>query len=172
MRHTTVSAILLATFTVACATAPGKNFDTSRPLKIEGGSYRQGEQIIQLPELEEKLEAHPAARPQMGGYQAKKWTGMILGSAGGALVGWNLGTNLTTSGTKTWTPALVGAGAIALAIPFALMADGQLRSAAEAYNGSFAQPQSKVLGGAVPFLAIVPESNGRKQCLAGFTMSF
>ena len=173
MRQTTVSAVLLATFTVACATTPGKNFDTSRPLKLEGGTYRQGDQIIQLPELEEKLEAHPAARPQMGGYQPKKWTGLILGSVGGALIGWNLGTNLTTTGQKTWTPALVGAGIAAVSIPFALMADGQLRSAVEAYNGSFAQSQSNVPGsGPVPFLAIVPESNGRKQCLAGFTMSF
>jgi hypothetical protein len=75
-------------------------------------------------------------------------------------------------GKKDWTLALVGAGACVLAIPFALMADGQLRSAAEAYNGSFIQTQSNVLGGAVPFVAVVPEKEGGKQWVGGVTMSF
>jgi len=172
MRHTTVPAVLLAAFMVACATTPGKNLDTSRPLQSDGAIYRQGDQPILMADLEEKLAAHPAAGPEMGGYQAKKWTGLILGSVGGSLVGWNVGNNLTKTGSKDWTLALAGAGAIVLALPFALMADGQMRSAVEAYNGSFSQAQSKVLGGAVPFIAVLPEPEGGKQCLAGVTMSF
>ncbi|HEX8821347.1 MAG TPA: hypothetical protein VF794_15580 [Archangium sp.] len=172
MRHTTAPAVLLAASLVACATG-GKNFDTSRPLQLDGGTYRQGDQPLLMSDLEDKLAAHPAASSQMGGYQAKKWTGLILGSVGGTLVGWNLGNNLTSrSSRQDWTPALVGAGAIALAIPFGLMADGQLRSAAESYNGSFTQPQSKVLGGALPFIAVLPQPEGGKQCLAGVTMTF
>ncbi len=167
MRHTTGLAVLISTSMVACAT--GKSFDTSRPLQLDGGTYRQGDQSLLLTDLEEKLAAHPAAGREMGGYQAKKWTGVLLGSAGGALVGWNLSDNLM-KGTSNWTPALVGAGAIALAVPFALLADGQLRSAAETYNGSFTQ--SKVLGGAVPFFAVLPKPQGGNQCLAGVTMSF
>lgn len=170
MRHSTVSAVLLATFMVGCATT-GKNFDTSRPLQIDGGTYRQGDQAILVPDLEDKLAVHPATAQEMGGYKAKKWTGMILGSVGGGLVGWNVGDNLT-SGRSDWTLALVGAGSIALAIPFALMADGQLRSAAETYNASFTHAQSKVPVDAVPFVAFLPKPNGDKQCLAGVTMSF
>lgn len=102
-----------------------------------------------------------------------KWTGLLLGTAGGALVGWNLSDNLM-KGTSDWTPALIGAGAVALGIPFALLADGQLRSAAEAYNGSFtqSQSQSKVPVSTVPFFAVVPKREGGNQCLAGVTMSF
>ena len=170
MRHTNVTAVLLAACMVGCAT--GKTLDTSRPLQIDGATYSQGGQTLLMSDLEEKLAAHPTAGRELGGYTAKKWTGLILGSVGGSLVGWNVGDNLSKTGKMDWTPALVGAGAIALAIPFALMADGQMRSAAEAYNGSFAQSQSKVLGGAVPFIAVLPEPEGGKQCLAGVTMSF
>jgi hypothetical protein len=169
MRYTTGLAVLLSTSMVACAT--GKSFDTSRPIQVDGGTYRQGDQPLLMNDLEEKLAAHPAAGKQMGGYQAKKWTGLLLGTAGGALVGWNLSDNLM-KGTSDWTPALIGAGAIALGVPFALLADGQLRSAAETYNGGFAQSQSKVPVSALPFFAIVPKREGGNQCLAGVTMSF
>jgi hypothetical protein len=170
MRHTTVTAVLLAAFMMACAT--GRKLDTSRPLQITDGTYRQGDEPLLMSDLEERLAAHPAAGPEMGGYKALKWTGLILGTVGGSLVGWNVGDNLTKTGKKSWTPTLVGAGVIALAIPFGLMADGQMRSAAEAYNGSFTQAQSDVLGGVLPFIAILPEPEGGKQCLAGVTMSF
>ncbi|HZI04457.1 MAG TPA: hypothetical protein VEZ71_10565 [Archangium sp.] len=174
MRYTTAPAVLLATFMAACATTPAKNFDTTRPLQLDGGTYRQGDQPILVSDLEEKLAAHPSAGPKMGAYQAMKWTGLILSGVGGSLVGWNVGDNLMKTGKADWTPALVGAGTIALAIPFALIADGQLRSAAETYNGGFTQAQSKVLGGAVPFFAVLPETEGGKggKCLAGVTMSF
>lgn len=171
MRHTTVPAVLLAASMVACAT--GKNLDTTRPLQLDNGAYRQGDQDILVSDLEEKLAAHPAAGSKMGGYQAKKWTGVLLGGVGGGLVGWNVTNNLMkNTGKADWTPTLVGAGAIALSIPFAVMASGQMRSAAEAYNGSFAKTQSEVLGGALPYVAVLPERTGGKQCHAGFTMAF
>jgi hypothetical protein len=172
MRHTTVPAVLIAAFLSACATGNMKTLDTSRPLQMDDGPYSQDNQPLRVDDLEDKLAQHPAAGPKMGGYKAKKWTGLLLGYAGGGLVGWNVGDNLTKKGEKNWTPALVGAGAIVLAIPFALMADSQLRSAAEAYNGSFPQEQSSLLGGAVPYVSFVPKSDGGKQCMAGVTMSF
>ncbi|HEX8703752.1 MAG TPA: hypothetical protein VF815_33255 [Myxococcaceae bacterium] len=115
---------------------------------------------------------HPTAGPHLSGYQAKKWTVSILASVGGGLVGWNLGDNLTKKGDKTWAPALVGAGAIVLAIPFALMADGQMRSAAEAYNASFTQAKSETPAGAVPYFVVLPRPEGGKQYVGGMTMSF
>lgn len=170
MRLTTIPAVLLAASMVACAT--GKQLDTSRPIQMDDGTYRQGNEPLLMTDLEDKLAAHPAAGPKLDGYQAKKWTGVLLGGVGGGLVGWNVTDNLMKKGEKSWTPTLVGAGAILLSIPFAVMASGQMHSAAEAYNGSFAQSQSSVLSGALPYIAVVPEPSGGRQCRAGFTMSF
>lgn len=170
MRLTTVPAVLLAASLVACAT--GKKFDTSRPIQLDDGNYRQNNEPLLIPDLEDKLAAHPASGSKMGGYQAKKWTGMLLGSVGGALVGWNVTDNLMKKGEKNWTPSLVGAGAIALSIPFAVLASSQMRSAAEAYNSSLTQKQSSVLDSALPYIAVVPEPSGGKQCHAGFMTSF
>jgi hypothetical protein len=170
MRHTSAPAVLLASFMVACAT--GKNLDTSRPVEIKDGMYRQGGQPVLVPDLEDKLAEHPAAGPELSGYKAKKWTAWILASVGGSLVGWNLGDNLTKTGKKNWTPTLVGAGAVVVAMPLALMADGQMRSAVNAYNSSFTQAQSSEPGEPVPFIVVLPEPEGGKQCLAGVTMSF
>jgi hypothetical protein len=97
---------------------------------------------------------------------------VILGSIGGSIAGWNLGDNLTKKGKKDWTPTLVGAGAVVVAMPLALMADGQMRSAVNAYNSSFTQAQSSEPGGAVPFIVVLPEPEEGKQCLAGVTVSF
>lgn len=171
MRHATVAAILLATFTVGCA-ATGKKLDTSRPIQLEGGGYRQSDQPLMLDDMEDKLAAHPAASPHMGGYKAKKYTGSFFAYVGGGLVGWNVADNLTTKGDKNWTMSLVGAGAVVLAIPFAVMASGQLNSAAEAYNGSFTQANSETPGGAVPYFVVLPRPEGGKQYFGGMAMSF
>ncbi len=175
MRHPILPAMLLAAVMVACAT-PSAKLDTSRPIRIEssglGNTYHQGDKTLPLTSLEERLAKHPVAGPELEGYQAKKWTGLLLGAVGGALIGWNVGDNLTKKGEKSWTLALVGAGTVVAALPFALMADGQMHSAVEAYNGSFTSAEPKALGGAVPFVAYLPEPGGRKQCVAGVTMSF
>jgi hypothetical protein len=171
MRHATVAAVLLATFAAGCA-ATGKHLDTSKPIQIEGGPYRQNDEPLLMDDLEEKLAAHPAASSHLSGYKVNKWTGSILATVGGGLVGWNLGDNLTKKGDKTWTPALVGAGAIVLAIPFALIADGQMRSAAEAYNASFTQAKSETQTRTVPYFVVLPGSEGGTQYVGGMTMFF
>jgi hypothetical protein len=174
MRHMTGLAVLLAAFTVGCATT-GRKLDTSRPMQLEGGTYRQGDQPLLMSDVEEKFAAHPSTRSRMGGYQVKKWTGLLLGSVGGGLIGWNVTDNLMRGGnvyTKDWTPSLVGVGAVALSIPFAVMAKMQMDSAVASYNGRFSMAGSDVLGSAVPFIAVLPQRQGGNQCLAGVTMSF
>lgn len=174
MRQMTV-AVLLAAFTVGCATTTGPKFDTTKPLRIEEGAFRQDGQALQVSDIEEQFEKHPYTRTRLDGYQAKKWTGAILGYVGGALVGWNVSDNLLRSGdgtTKSWTPSLVGAGAVALSIPFALLAKTQMDAAVESYNKSLSMTGSVVLESAVPFIAVVPQRQGGNQCLAGVTLSF
>lgn len=174
MRQMTRLAVVLAAFTVGCVTT-GRKLDTSKPLQLEGGTFRQDGQPLLLSDVEDKFAAHPSTRNRMGGYQAKKWTGMLLGYTGGALIGWNVADNLMKGGdlaNKDWTLSLVGVGAVALAVPFALMADGQMKSAVESYNGRFSLAGSDVLRSAVPFFAVVPQRQGGNQCLAGVTLSF
>ncbi len=174
MRQMTV-AVLLAAFTVGCATT-GSRLDTSKPLWLKEGTFRQDGQPLLLSDVEEAFEKHPYTRTRMDGYQAKKWTGMILGYAGGALIGWNVSDNLLfQSGdvtTKNWTPSLVGLGAVALAIPFGLMAQSQMDSAVESYNKSLSMTGTRMLDTAVPFIAVLPQRQGGNQCFAGVTMSF
>lgn len=174
MRHMTGLAVLLAVFTVGCATT-GRKLDTSKPLQLEGGTFRQEGQPLLVSDVEEKFAKHPSTRKRMDGYQAKKWTGVILGSIGGALIGWNVTDNLLRPGytaDKDWTPSLVGAGAVALSLPFAVMAKMQMDSAVESYNGRFSMAGSDVLRSAVPFIAVLPQRQGGNQCLAGVTLSF
>jgi hypothetical protein len=174
MRRMTGLAVLLAAFTVGCATT-GRRLDTSRPLQFESGTFRQDGQPLLESDVEATFATHPSTRSRMGGYQVKKWTGVILGSVGGGLIGWNLTDNLLRVGdgsTKDWTPSLVGVGAAALSLPFALMAKMQMDSAVESYNGGFSRAGSDVLRSAVPFIAVVPQRQGGNQCLAGVTLSF
>lgn len=172
MRPRMALALLIAVFMVSCVTT--RKLDTSKPVQmVESGlgtDYRQDGQPLSRSDLEDALEAHPAAGPKMSGYQAKKWMGVLFGGVGGGLVGHNVATNLTASGDKDWTLSLVGAGLMAIGLPFGLIAEGQFRSAVEAYNGGFMQAQAP--GEVVPFLSILAEPERSMQCLAGMRMSF
>jgi hypothetical protein len=173
MRHTTVFTVLLAGLMVSCATA---KLDTARPLQIDASgfstTYRQGGQRVGLNDLEQALMEHPVSGSRMDGYQPKKWTGMLLGAAGGGLIGWNIGDNLTKSGRKDWALAVAGASVIAVSLPFSFAADRQMRSAAEVFNGSVAPPRSSGPAGPVPYVSFLPEPRHGKQCVAGLTMAF
>jgi hypothetical protein len=132
MRNTTAPAVLLTAFMISC---DNTRLDTSRPLESDssgfGTTYHQGIQSVGVPDLEQRLAAHPVAGPKMDGYQPKKLTAFVLASAGGVLIGRDVTRNLLTSGRRDWALSVVGASIVALALPFGFAADRQMRSAAE-----------------------------------------
>lgn len=61
---------------------------------------------------------------------------MILGMAGGAMVGWQLGAALA-GGDANWTVAGIGAGLIVVTFPITKSYNKKVNQAVEIYNESY-----------------------------------
>jgi hypothetical protein len=110
----------------------------------------------------------------MDGYSTKVGAAMVLGAVGGGLIGWNVGSNLSsTSGeNKSWTLALVGGALVVAGIPLGVSADRQLHGAVQSFNGSLAAPapRTSLLRGLEPKVDVVRDVRGSRQVLVGFTL--
>ena len=60
--------------------------------------------------------------------------GLILATAGGALVGWPIGGKIGGDPDPTWELAYAGGGAILVSIPLVLWGASSLGSAVDAHN--------------------------------------
>ncbi|MBI5372884.1 MAG: hypothetical protein HZA79_12750 [Sphingobacteriales bacterium] len=86
-------------------------------------------------ELMNTLSAHPAAHTEMKKARANQAFSTVFSFAGGALIGWPIGT-AAGGGDPNWTLAAVGAGLVAIAIPFEIAFNKKAKNAISLYNSS------------------------------------
>jgi hypothetical protein len=99
------------------------------------GGYRftQNGQEYSIAELSKLMKPNPKAYEYISSAESGEKTAVILGSIGGALIGWPIGTAIG-GGEANWTLAAIGAGFVGIAIPFATKANSNAIKAVNIYN--------------------------------------
>jgi hypothetical protein len=125
---------------VGCAGPPKMN--PAAPIALDGGllfrRYMQNGEAIDREDMKARLAENPASAESLESARTKEVVGIVLGAAGGALIGWPVGSAAVGDPNPPWVLAGVGAGLVAVAIPFGLMAESSLSDAAESHNASLA----------------------------------
>ncbi len=100
-----------------------------------GTSYWENDRRLTPAELMNTLSVHPAAHAEMKKARTNQAFSTIFSFAGGALIGWPIGT-AAGGGDPNWTLAAVGAGLVAIAIPFEITFNKKAKNAVTLYNSS------------------------------------
>ncbi|MCM2278423.1 MAG: hypothetical protein NDJ89_10145 [Oligoflexia bacterium] len=135
-----VSRVLLTAFVLGLWGCAIPKFDPSRRVERHesflGDTYRQDGKVVDQIDLGDQLSAHPASKEKMPGFRTYNTLGLILGSIGGAMIGWQLGL-AASDGTPNWNTAYIGGGVAAVGIVFGALASRELGAGVDAFNGSF-----------------------------------
>lgn len=99
------------------------------------GSYRytQNGNTLSTGELKTQMNTNEESARLMKKAQVNNTFATIFGAAGGALIGYPVGTAIG-GGDANWTLAGVGAGLVAVAIPFSSSANKRSKEAVDIYN--------------------------------------
>lgn len=98
-----------------------------------GAQYFQGQKLLKPAELSSILSINPQAAKALKSAQATRGLGAALGYAGGALIGYPLGTALA-GGKPKWEMAGVGAVLALISFPIQKNAIKKTTTAVEIYN--------------------------------------
>lgn len=113
------------------------SFCSSQTIEAEKswGSYRytQNGKTLTAGELRNQMNTNEESANLMKKAQVNKTFATIFGAAGGALIGYPIGTAIG-GGDANWTLAGVGAGLVAVAIPFSIGANKRSKEAIDIYN--------------------------------------
>ena len=154
--------ILTLTFALATLT-----FCIAQQIEMErtfsGYKYTQNGTPMTIEDLAKILESNQKAFVLIKKAHSNNTIASIFGSAGGFLVGWPIGSALGGEDAN-WTLAKVGAGLIAISIPFSSGANKNSKQAIELYNSSL---NSTSFYEFKPELKIIRNENG-----IGLSMNF
>lgn len=106
--------------------------------------YRQGRFFVQndkevtRKQMVEVMKVNPEACKQMQYARSNYFASNIFGFIGGGFIGWPLGT-LAGDGYPNWTLVGIGAGFVALSVPFAVSYSKQSKNAIRIYNNGLTQ---------------------------------
>jgi predicted lipid-binding transport protein (Tim44 family) len=108
--------------------------DSIRIEKVFGSYtfYQEGRRL-NLNQLAKTMKSNPEAYKHIKKARSNYTGSMILGYAGGFMVGWPLGTAIA-GGEPNWIIAGIGAGIIVASIPFTRKTNEQAKKAVELYN--------------------------------------
>jgi hypothetical protein len=125
---------------VACVAAPKLvKMDPSRPIERDDGYQQQG-QTLDPEDMTARLAEEPEAAPHVSRAQTLGLIAVVLGAAGGALVGWPVGSAIAGDANPKWGLAYAGGGAILVSIPFLLWGVSSFNSAVDAHNTRVGTP--------------------------------
>jgi hypothetical protein len=109
----------------------------SQTIKVEkvlfGHKFTQNGNKLTMSDLFEKMESNNNALKLMKSAKLNNIISIILGTAGGALVGYQIGTFIT-GGNPNWPLAGLGAGLAGISVPFSSSSDRKTKDAIELYN--------------------------------------
>jgi hypothetical protein len=132
--------------------------------KVFGGyKYTQNGQLLRMGQMVKIMKPNEEAFKLVKKARTNNTVAGIFGGAGGALIGWPLGTALG-GGDPEWGMAAIGAGLIVVGIPFATAANKNAKQAVALYNASL---NSNTSSNFEPQFQLISSSNG-----IGISMTF
>jgi outer membrane lipoprotein SlyB len=130
MKNTILTLILALTTVTIC------NAQKIEIEKVFGGyQYTQNGNKLSMGELVKAMESNSEALIFMKKAKSNTVLATIFGGAGGALIGFPIGTALG-GGDANWTLAGIGAGLIAIGIPISSGVNKNTKKAVDLYNSS------------------------------------
>lgn len=128
--------IVLTLFAISITSTYGQTATDSISMKKIFGGYQffKGEQALNMNELANSLKSNEQAYNQIKSALPTYTLALVIGSVGGAMVGWPLGAALG-GGDPNWTMAGIGAGLIVIAIPLSESFNKKAKLAVDTYNG-------------------------------------
>lgn len=110
------------------------NSQTIESKKVFGGyKFTQSGKTLTMNELTTQLNTNEESADLIKKAKSQNTFASILGGAGGALIGFPIGTAIG-GGEANWVVAGVGAGILAVAIPLSASANKKTKQAVEIYN--------------------------------------
>lgn len=107
-----------------------------------GNSFKYQGKYLVPSQLREIISVNPEAVKEMKRARYNKTFGTIFGFAGGAMLGYTVGTYMSTytKGAKTnWTIAAAGVGFVLITIPFSVANNQHITKAVRIYNEGIRQ---------------------------------
>jgi len=130
--------VFIAVFMQVCAAAFSQDSET--PITVNktflGNAYYLRDEPLTVARLGEVLKVDPAAYRYYKQAKTYNIVGSVFSGIGGGCLGWALA-NVIFGGEGTKEIALVGCGAIAVAIPFSVVAENKMSRAVNLYNEYF-----------------------------------
>ena len=128
--------LLILTFLLGCLSFSfGQGGVDSIKVRKGFGGYHfyHGNKSLNSSELTKVLKHDEQAYKEIKAAQPTIVIATIIGAAGGALVGWPIGTAIG-GGDPNWTLAAIGAGLIVVSIPISIKYNKQAKHAVDTYN--------------------------------------
>lgn len=132
-------ALILLVFILTCFTSGAQNIsDTIQMQKKLGIIFLQNDKPLTPNQLTDLARPYPLAMKEMKRANANLITGSIFSYLGGFLIGYPIGTAIG-GGEPEWAMAAVGAGLVAIAIPFSSGYNMHAKNAVGIINGELKQ---------------------------------
>ena len=114
-------------------------FCTAQQIEMEkvfgGYKFTQNGELLKMRDLVETMQPNLEAYSLIKKAQTNTTMASVLGFAGGALIGWPIGTAIG-GGEPNWVLAGIGVGVIAVTIPISSNANKKMKQAVDIYNAS------------------------------------
>lgn len=131
--------LLLLIFVLSIGVVSSDGQTISEPIRMEkvfgGYKFFQGDKLLTINQLVTTLAPNTEAYKQIKGAKSTYTATMVLATAGGALIGWPIGTAIG-AGEPNWILAGVGIGLVAVSIPLSSKFNKQSKTAVDIFNGS------------------------------------
>ncbi len=131
-------AFILTLLVVNITLTYAQNVSDSISVKKVFGGYQfyQGDEILNMNQITATLNSNELALKQLKSARVSSTIAYIFTYAGGYLVGWTIGTALRGDDPE-WIMAGMGAGLIAVGIPFNMLYINKVKQAVDTYNGGY-----------------------------------
>ncbi len=137
--RTFAAALLLLFITSFCMAQEGAKRVTIEAIK-KGLGYRytyETKPLVSWNDFSLVMAGSPESLSQLKKARTSGTVSMVLGSVGGALIGWPIGT-AAVGGDPNWWLAAAGGGVVVVGIVFSGMSAKQLKKSVDIYNESVA----------------------------------
>jgi hypothetical protein len=129
--------LLILTALTFCLQAVSHSQTNSEPLTLKnnffGWQFRHRGEKLSLAEASDLMSVNEQATAYMRSARSNYTMAQIVSGVGGFMVGYPVGTSMG-GGKPNWALAGVGAGLIAVSVPFSIKANKQAKNAVAAYN--------------------------------------
>jgi len=130
-KYVLFTALLALSCLFSFAQTPNASIEMKKTLG--GYLFYQSDQRLNMSQLTRAMKANEQAYNEFKIAKSNYVAASIIGGAGGFMIGWPLGAALA-GGEANWTMAGIGAGLVAISIPFNVKFNKQAKIAVEKFN--------------------------------------